>query len=151
MWYFFLWIWLFSKCNPAIFVTLHWKHCFHLCMDDVYFLFRFTRPKNTDQTNYYLFNQPTNQPTYRPPPAQMATRIGPELLLKKSGIQGSNLFVIIYILIEPTLIFAISYIAFLYSFDLFCWFFLLMIIFELPNFHQIKEAPPTYHLQTPYL
>ena len=88
MWYFFLWIWLFSKCNPAIFVTLHWKHCFHLCMDDVYFLFRFTRPKNTDQTNYYLFNQPTNQPTYRPPPAQLTTRIGPELLLNKKWHSG---------------------------------------------------------------
>ena len=70
----------------------------------------------------YSINQPTSRPIDRHQPKWPQ---GSDLncYLIKSGIQGSNLCVIIYILIEPTLIFAISYIAFLYSFDLFCWFF----------------------------
>ena len=150
MWYFFLWIWLFSKCNPAIFVTLHWKRCFHLCMDDVYY-FLFpppyfkrkkhwkkcpTKPIITNQTNQF---QPADRLDRHQPDDRQ-----PRLLYCQGGEWGfeslpnlttnGNAKVAVAseytfwfkIQIEPILIFATN-IAFSYSLSCFVDFFIIIL------------------------
>jgi len=73
--------------------------------------------KYTDQTNY-LPIQSTNQQTYRPPPAQWPHGYQTCITTWKKWHSGFEpLPVIIYILIEPTLIFR----YFVYSLLIFLW------------------------------